>query len=163
MKDPAAAPPARVVVVAMGNEYRRDDGAGQAIAARVARALDGVDQLGPVADPLDLLGLWDDADLAVVIDAVQSGAEPGSVALIDLDSDRSTEEAGQAVGASSTHGIGLAGVLRLARALGSAPRRVVVVGIEGDDFGEGTGLSPAVDRAISRAAGHVVALIKEVR
>ena len=64
---------------------------------------------------------------------------------------------------TSTHGIGLAGVLRLARAVGHAPGRVVVVGIEGDDFGRGPGLSPAVDAAVPGAVRRVVELISEVR
>jgi hydrogenase maturation protease len=64
---------------------------------------------------------------------------------------------------SSTHGIGLASVLRLSRAVGQAPERVVVVGVEGEDFGRGTGLSPAVDAALADAVRRVVDLIGEVR
>ena len=152
----------RVVVVGMGSEYRRDDGAGPAVADLVARGAGGVTNLGPIADPLDLLGLWDDADLAIVIDAVRTGAEPGTVRLIELstgpsaDPDDRTPSAG-----SSTHGIGLAGVLRLARAIGRAPRRVVVVGIEGGDFGQGEGLTPEVARAVPHAARHVTQLVME--
>ena len=67
----------------------------------------------------------------------------------------------QHAAATSTHGISLAGVLRLARAVGRAPARVVVVGIEGDDFGKGTGLSPAVHAAVPVAVGKVLELIEE--
>jgi hydrogenase maturation protease len=146
----------------MGSEYRRDDGAGPAVADRVAELRDGVVNIGPIADPLDLLGLWDGAELAVVIDAVHSGAEPGTVRLIEVGAAPKGESGDDPAGTTSTHGIGLAGVLRLARAVGSAPKRVVVVGIEGDDFGQGTGLSPAVDRALPHAARHVMELIEEV-
>jgi hydrogenase maturation protease len=146
----------------MGSEYRRDDGAGPAVADRVAELRDGVVNIGPIADPLDLLGLWDGAELAVVIDAVHSGAEPGTVRLIEVGAAPKGEPGGGPAGTTSTHGIGLAGVLRLARAVGSAPKRVVVVGIEGNDFGQGTGLSPAVDRALPHAARHVMELIEEV-
>jgi len=66
-------------------------------------------------------------------------------------------------GVTSTHGIGVAGVLRLARALDRAPRRVVVVGIEGEDFGRGTGLSPAVVAAVPAAVRRIVDLIEEVQ
>jgi hydrogenase maturation protease len=155
-------PTPRVVVVGMGSEYRRDDGAGPAVADRVAELRDGVVNIGPIADPLDLLGLWDGAELAVVIDAVHSGAEPGTVRLIEVGAAPKGESGDDPAGTTSTHGIGLAGVLRLARAVGSAPKRVVVVGIEGDDFGQGTGLSPAVDRALPHAARHVMELIEEV-
>ena len=60
--------------------------------------------------------------------------------------------------ARSTHGIGLAGVFRLARAVGAAPRRVVVVGIEGEDFAQGVGLSPAVEIALPDAVDKVLGL-----
>ncbi len=152
----------RVVVVGMGSEYRRDDGAGQAVADEVVASRQDVPRLGPIAEPLDLLGLWDGADLAVVIDAVRSDAEPGTVQLIELgDATDGRPDAGPP-GTTSTHGIGLAGVLRLAHAVGSAPQRVVVVGIEGDDFGQGTGLTEAVSRAVPHAARHVIELIEEV-
>jgi len=153
----------RLVVVGMGSEYRRDDGVGLAVADRVAQAVDGVSAVGPLSDPLDLLGLWDGADLAVVVDAVQSGAAPGTVQLIELDITSGRGAAGDPSGTTSTHGIGVAGVFRLARAVGSAPKRVVVVGIEGQDFSQGTGLSPAVDRAVEHAARHVAELIGEGR
>jgi hydrogenase maturation protease len=150
----------RVVVVGMGSSYRRDDGAGPAVAEEVARTCPGVARLGPVAEPLDLLGLWDGADLVVVADAVRSGAAPGTVRLIELsDVDGATHGSAGPPGTTSTHGIGLTGVLRLARAVGNAPRRVVVVGIEGSEFGNGVGLSPAVEVAVSHAVGHVRELV----
>jgi len=160
--DPPAAP--RVVVVGMGSEYRRDDGAGIAVADGVARTCPHVIRLGPIGEPLDLLGLWDGADLAVVADAVRSGATPGTVQLIEL-----SEAVGAGrgpdgrPGTTSTHGIGLTGVLRLARAVGSAPRRVVVIGIEGSAFGNGVGLSPEVERAVSHAVDHVRELVDPTR
>ena len=136
----------------MGSEYRRDDGAGPAVADAGRPGNREVTNLGPIADPLDLLGLWDDADLAVVIDAVRTGAEPGTVRLIELGIQPSADPQGPTPSAgSSTHGIGLAGVLRLARAIGRAPERVVVVGIEGRDFGQGEGLTPEVARAVPHA------------
>jgi hydrogenase maturation protease len=121
-----------------------------------------VTNLGPIADPLDLLGLWDDADLAVVIDAVRTGAEPGTVRMIELGARPTADAEGPTPPAgSSTHGIGLTGVLRLARAVGRAPRRVVVVGIEGGDFGQGEGLTPEVALAVPHAARHVQDLVME--
>ncbi len=153
---------ARVVVAGLGSEYRRDDGAGPLVAARaVAEAGSGSD-IGPVTDPLDLLGTWDEADLAIVVDAVRSGMVPGTLRVLELTAPGSGELANLA-GTTSTHGIGLAGVLRLARAVGRAPTRVVVVGIEGEDFDRGLGLSPAVDAAVPAAVRCVVELISEVR
>lgn len=161
--------PPRIVVAGLGSVDRRDDGAGPIVASLATRSSSAVENVGPLADPLDLLGLWDGADLAVVIDAVRSGAPPGTVRLVELGGDGVGEpvEAGRgdAHGGSrttSTHGIGLAGVLRLARSLGRAPRRLVVVGIEGTAFGFGEGLSPAVEAALPGALRCVAEVIEEV-
>ena len=151
----------RVVVAGMGSEYRRDDGAGPAAIGVVARLCPGLAVVGPLDDPFDLLGLWDDADLAVVIDAVSSGAAPGTVHIVELDlALRDPTRGRRSSSTNSTHGIGLAGVYRLAQAVGRAPAKVVVVGIEGSDFEQGVGLSPAVQEGVAHAARHVVEMMR---
>jgi hydrogenase maturation protease len=147
----------RTVVAGMGSEFRRDDGVGPVVAARVAHRIGGVCDMGPVAEPLDLLGRWDRAALAVVVDAVRSGATPGSVAVVDLSEVGGARTSGASP--SSTHGLDLADVLRLARAVDQAPDRVVVVTIKGADFGQGWGLSPAVADAVPEAVETVVKLL----
>jgi hydrogenase maturation protease len=154
---PGSPPLRRVVVAGVGSEYRRDDGAGPVVAARSAGEAPAAHDIGPIVDPLDLLGRWDSADLAIVIDAVRSGAMAGTVRVVDL----AGTDSGP--GVTSTHGIGLSGVWRLARAVDQAPARVIVVGIEGEDFGRGAGFSPAVDAAIPVAVRKVVELIREVQ
>jgi hydrogenase maturation protease len=154
--EPGDRPRPCIVVAGLGTEYRRDDGVGPVIAARTVVQVPETRDIGPIVDPLDLLGRWDGADLAIVIDALCSGSIPGSVRVVDLTAK------GASTSTTSTHGINLSGVLRLARVVDQAPARVIVVGIEGTDFGKGTGFSPAVDAAIPEAVGVVVDLIKEV-
>ncbi len=160
---PTAGAARKVVVAGLGSEYRRDDGAGPAAVSMVVQQCPGVTVVGPLDDPLDLLGLWDGAALAVVVDAVTSGSPPGTVQVVELDptAPRVAPER-EASGVNSTHGIGLAGVYRLARAIERAPSRVVVVGIEGSDFGQGVGLSQGVEEGVEHAARHVVEMIREV-
>lgn len=113
--------------------------------------------LRPLGDPLDLLGEWDGAELAVVVDATRSGLAPGTISVLDLGLESTILT--QRPRESSTHGIGLAGALRLARAVGRAPSRTVVVGIEGGDFSRGTNLSPAVEEAVDEAVACVAELV----
>jgi hydrogenase maturation protease len=116
---------------------------------------------------LDLLGHWDGADLAVVVDAMRSGLAPGTISRIELEDRESMSPAesgsghGSGLGRSSTHGIGLVGVLRLARAVQQAPARTVVLGVEGEDFHQGSELSAAVAAAVDKAATSVMELVKE--
>lgn len=146
----------RVVVAGIGNEYRSDDGAGPAVANYVASRAPGVVESRVVSEPLDLLGTWDEADLAVVVDATRSGSEPGTVQVVDLGDG---EDTGAYLGTVSTHGLDLARVLRLARAIGRAPVRVVVVGVEGANFEDGPDLSAAVNGAVREAGDLVLELV----
>lgn len=165
------APPV-VVVVGMGSEWRRDDGVGLAVARRVAefteaRALPNCRVVAPLGDPLDLLGHWDGANLAVVVDATRSELAPGTISRIEFEdpdqvaSAESGSDRGPGLGRSSTHGIGLVGVLRLARAVQQAPARTVVIGVEGEDFRQGSELSSAVVAAVDKAATCVLELVEE--
>jgi hydrogenase maturation protease len=153
----------RIVVAGLGSEYRGDDAAGPAIATRVAELCADAVDVGPVGDPLDLLGLWDGVDLAIVADAVRSGADPGTIWLTDLGDGAAPSGQSAQSSTTSTHGIGLTGVLRLARVLGQAPGRVVAVGVEGADFAQGSGFSPGVAEAVDVAARRAVELIEEIR
>jgi len=128
------------VVAGLGNEFRRDDGIGPLVAARVADQACAVLDIGPLAEPLDLLGRWDGADLVVLVDAVRSGAAPGTIGLVDLEAQLRNELDRDGSSTASTHGISLAGCSDWpGRSV--PPGRVVVVGIEGVDFAHGTGLS----------------------
>lgn len=143
------------VVAGLGSPYRHDDAVGPAVAAAVAAAVPGLAVAAPLGEPLDLLGRIDGAELAVVVDAVRSGAAPGTVTVITL-----ADTPGHGGPApTSGHGLGLADVVRLARALDRAPRRVVLVTVEGVRFDAGVGLSPAVVAAVEPATEAVLALL----
>ncbi len=150
-----------VVVAGLGNRYRGDDAVGPQVADLCASATPGVRDIGPLEEPLDLLGRFDRADLAIVIDAVRSGAPTGTVQILDVDLLSHDEQGGAAFMVTSTHGIGLVGVLRLARAVGRAPRRLVIVAVEGENFALGSQMCDAVTRAVPVALAAVAELIKK--
>jgi len=149
----------RVVVAAVGSEFRGDDAAGPAVLDRVGE-LKGVDMLGVLASPLDLLGAWDGADLVIVVDAVEGIDAPGGVCIIDVDMASEAGESGRTRSTASSHGLGVIDALRIAGALGTAPARVIIVGVSGEDFDGGAGLSPAASGAVEQAARRVVELAR---
>ncbi|MDH6574672.1 hydrogenase maturation protease [Kitasatospora sp. MAP5-34] len=137
----------RIVVIGVGNEYRHDDGVGWAVVARLAeqaedRALpDGTTLRVCDGDPARLIGLWEAADLAIVVDAAHAHpGHPGRVHRLELDGERLT----QTGGATSSHGLGLGDAVELARELNRLPRRLVVYAVEGANGGLGMGLSATV-------------------
>jgi hydrogenase maturation protease len=140
------------VVIGVGNDWRRDDAAGLAVARRLrGRVPARVCVLEREGEPVALLEAWTGADEAVVIDAISSGAPPGTVHR--LDAGRSPLPAQLFRG--STHALGLAEAVELARVLGRLPDRMLVYGIEGETFAAGSGLSPAVARAVERVADEL--------
>ncbi len=149
-----------VVVAGIGNRYRGDDAVGPMVASLCADETWGVRDIGPFEEPLDLLGRFDGAGLVIVIDAVRSGAPIGTVRVLDVGDLSSGSDARADLALTSTHGIGLVGVLRLARAIGRAPRRLVVVAIEGETFELGSAMSAQVVAAVPVARAAVAALIE---
>jgi len=49
---------------------------------------------------------------------------------------------------ASTHAVGIDDAIELGRSLGNAPRRVVVLAVEGERFGMGDAITPAVAEAL---------------
>lgn len=139
--------PEREVVLGVGNPLRGDDAAGLVAAERLDGRLHEGDATG-------LLDAWEGADAAIVIDAVRSGAAAGTVHRLDA----SAEPLPASLRTStSTHAIGVAEAIELARALGRLPRRVVVYGIEGGRFEAGAPLSLEVAAAVDRVVESVQA------
>lgn len=147
----------RVVVIAIGNAWRSDDGAGLAVGHRVASiAPAGVEVFELDGEPARVVEAWDGATLAVVIDAVRTGAPAGTLHRIDPVTRPLPATADQ-----SSHALGPADAYELGRALGRLPERLVLIGIEAADTKTGQGFSPDVSAAIDTAVEYVLELIAQ--
>lgn len=136
-------------VVGVGNRFRRDDGAGLKLANRLRPAIRAeATVLELEGEPASLIEAWSGAAVVVVVDGVSSGAEPGTIHRFEPPDDPLPAELFR----SSTHALGLAEAVELARELGRLPKRLVVYGIEGESFEAGEGLTPAVDEAVAKLA-----------
>jgi hydrogenase maturation protease len=137
------------LVIGAGNDARHDDGAGLAVARRLRAA--GIEAREVRGDLSALPDLWRDEDRVIVVDAVRSGAPPGTLHRFDaLDAPLPAIFA-----CASTHALGVAEAVELARALGRLPAALTVYGIEGAEFGMGEGLTPAVAAAIADAVAVI--------
>jgi hydrogenase maturation protease len=92
--------------------------------------------------------------LVVVIDAIRTGAPPGTMHRLDA-LDRTLV----APPSASTHGAGVACAVALGRALDRLPERLIVLGIEPAQTDHGDRLSEPIvasfDRLVARAAEEV--------
>lgn len=156
----------RVLIAGVGNVFLGDDAFGVEVVKRLAgRALpEGVEVVDFGIRGMDLAyALQDDYELVVFVDATPRGEEPGTVYLIEPE----IEEDGEVT--LDTHGMDPVKVMKLARALGARPTRILVVGCEpkvmisGEDYDDMLmELSEPVRAAVEEAVKLVESLVEEI-
>jgi hydrogenase maturation protease len=148
----------RRIVIGIGNPNRGDDAAGPAVVRRLRGALPGDTELVEHSgEATALLGLLAGATAAFLVDACASGAPAGTIHRRDLHEG----DLPPAAAMLSSHGLGLAAALALARALNQLPPRCIVYAIEGQSFDWGTSLSPPVANAVDAVASRLRAELSE--
>ena len=144
---------ALALVAGIGNPDRGDDGFGPAVARRLrGRAPSTVRIVERSGDALALIEDWNGIPCAIIIDTVAAISEPARVHRLDLID--SQLPIGFAL--HSSHALGVAETVELARSLGSLPRCLVAYLVEGERFTTGAPLSPAVAGAVEDVAERVV-------
>jgi hydrogenase maturation protease len=143
----------RIVVIGVGSEFRRDDGAGLQVVARLRQQVAPTVELRlSDGDPAGIIEAWEGARLAIVVDTVLAEpAQPGRLRRLVLD--RSHPELQPAV---SSHGLGLGEAIGLGRALGRMPERLIVHAVEAGDVNLGTGCTEAVASALPELVAAVL-------
>ncbi len=140
------------LLIGIGNPLRGDDVAGLLVARSARERLDDeVEVLEMEGEPIDLIEAWLGAEHVLVADAVASGGRPGEVHRVDA----AARPLPARLAGSSTHALGLAEAIELARALGRLPQRLVVFGIEAASFEAGAECAPVVLAAVQRVAAAV--------
>ena len=134
-------------LIGIGNRFRRDDAAGLEVVRRLRLAHPpGVILIEQEGEPTSLIESWSAADEALVVDGISSGSSPGRLHRFDVTDAPLPAE----IFNPSTHSMGLPEAVELARELDRLPSRLVVYGIEGEDFEAGEGLSEPVQRTVEK-------------
>ncbi len=157
-------PSGAVRLIGIGQSLRGDDAAGltavqlwqelyQAHGEHPEVQVESVELPG-----VDLLNLLEGATLAILVDAVSSGAQPGTIHKF---SPQELDEFG--VSSGSAHGWGVAETLALGRQLSpsSLPAHITIIGLELADITPGAALSPQVEAAMAGAAHMIEEVILE--
>lgn len=148
-------PPGIIKIIGIGQTLRGDDAAGPAAVSLWQKTFQTsagrshiIVELAELPG-IGLLSLLEGTSKAILVDAVRSGAEPGTIHTIPANQLDSFE-----LGARSAHGWGVAETLSLGRELNLAemPAELTLVGIEAGQTGMGEDLSPQVKLALPRVA-----------
>lgn len=150
-----------MLIIGVGNALRHDDAAGLEIARRLRARVrgTGIAVREHEGEPLALLDIWEGADAVVLVDAIRSGASPGTIHRVDA---TSAAIPVRLRGSSSTHAVGVGEAIELARALDRLPGRVVLFGVEGRSFAAGSGLSVEVEAITERLLDAVLSEAREL-
>ena len=143
----------RRLVIGVGNAYRGDDGVGLSVVRSLREMNTGdIEILEAAGDCTSLMESWKDAEVVILVDALQSGARAGSISRFCLNS----EAFPTGLSRHSTHALGIAEIIELARAIDCLPPSLIVYGVEGKNFQAGTELSPAVREAVPRVVDSIL-------
>jgi hydrogenase maturation protease len=151
----------RVMVLGIGNPLRGDDGIGPRLVEELAqRGLpEGVTALDVGMGGLDLLRVLEGWERAVIVDAADVGREPGQIVRFSPDRVRLD----LAADSFSLHHAGLGEVIALADALGQPLPKMIIFGVQPNEFGWREGLSPAVEATLPALVDAVIEAIEEIK
>lgn len=133
-----------ILVIGVGNVHRGDDAVGRIVAQGLkGGSTDCVNIIEKSGDGVALMECWEGADTVIIIDAVHSGALPGTIHRLDAQA--------QPIPATyfhySSHAFGVAEAVELSRTLNQLPPRFIIYGIEGKCFEPGGRLTGEVAKA----------------
>jgi hydrogenase maturation protease len=148
----------RTLVIGVGNLLRTDDGVG----IHVIKALDlrtGVDTLDAAMGSVEILEAMRGYDRAVIVDAIETGAEPGTIFRVNL------TEGEEPPVVTHSHGTDLITTLRLGRQLygEEMPGEIILLAVEAEDTTTiGDEPTPRVRAAIEEIINAILALTSEL-
>ena len=149
-----ASKPTRLLVLGLGNLLCGDDGVGALAVHRLSRSYQspsGVSILDGGTLGLSLLPYLEDAQQAILVDAVRADQPAGSFIRLE------GEAVGPAVEARlSVHQVGVADLLQGAHWRQRYPDRLILLGLVPQTVELGLGLSPAVAAALPSLVERIV-------
>jgi hydrogenase maturation protease len=158
----------RILVAGIGNIFKGDDAFGVEVAQRLARRSlpDEVKVVDFGIRGIDLTyALLDAYDAAILVDAAQRDAPPGTVSIIEPERPSPESLAADCV-FLEPHNLDPAKVLSLVAALGGGCRRILLVACEPESLGDeetgAMGLSRPVAAAVDEAVVAIERLIGEL-
>jgi hydrogenase maturation protease len=134
-----------IVVLGVGNTIHSDDGFGVHAMRKLEvdpRIPGGIEVIDGGTQGLELLAFLHDCSHLLLLDAVDVGAEPGTVVRL------ADEELSELATGKSVHQLGVADLLKTLPLVSDIERKIVVLGVQPASTDWGIELSPAVGAAL---------------
>ena len=158
-------PETRLLVLGIGQELRGDDAAGPQVVRRWqaahphTAAQPGLRVETTTLPGLSLLGFLENVSAAILVDAAQSGAQPGTLHVVERQQLAAFEQE-----AGSAHGWGIAETLAMGEELDAdnLPQTLYLLAVESGSFELGEGLSEALQAALPQAVEQLEDLVQSI-
>jgi hydrogenase maturation protease len=143
----------KTLLIGIGNEYRSDDGVGLVVAREIHEKLIPLITVKEESgEGAALMEAWQGFQNVFIVDAVSSGAMPGTIFRIDANKETVPAKFFH----YSTHAFSVAEAIELARVLNVLPPNLIIYGIEGNNFNAGTTISFPVQQAAHKIIEQIV-------
>ncbi len=144
------------LIIGIGNRFRGDDALGLLVAEAIQKeAPSAVKVIEHSGESASLIEAWQGYERVILIDAVRSGCQEGTLHFIDLTAQALPDH----FHFHSTHAFGVAEAVELARVLGKLPASIVFYGVEGKSFGYQESLSVNFRKAVGELSREILATI----
>jgi hydrogenase maturation protease len=148
----------KVVVIGIGNKYRSDDGIGLFVAQQIHKKYFSFITIKEESgEGAALMEAWQGFHDVMIVDAVSSGAKPGTIFRIDAHKDIVPIKFFH----TSTHAFSVAEAIEVARAMNTLPPRLLVYGIEGANFSAGVTVSHGVQESGKQVVEQILSEIRD--
>jgi len=147
-----------ILVLGIGNLLLSDEGAGIKAVEELQRRYncsEAVEIIDGGTMGLELLPYFEKRSHVLIIDAVKTGKDPGTIVKIE-------DPPAFFSSKTSPHQIGLADVMGVAAITGDMPQHTILFGIEPKNLSTGLSLSAEVSRNLNRLVDMVVAELKDI-
>ncbi len=143
-----------VIVVGVGNEFRKDDGVGMYVSQSLREKTDGeIKVIDGVPDGFALIETWGESSHVIVIDCAYSENIPGTIYRFDALKEKIPSGL---FNGFSTHSISIVDAVEMAGTLRRLPKSLTIYGIEGNDYTAGKQLSSEVKMAADRLVDRIL-------
>jgi hydrogenase maturation protease len=148
----------KALLIGIGNEFRSDDGVGLMVARAIRdKQLPSVIVKEESGEGAALMEAWQGCESVVIVDAISSGAKPGTIFKIYA----SKEIIPAKFFHYSTHAFSVAEAIELARSIKMLPSRLLVYGIEGVNFSAGANISNVVQESAKQVVNQILKNLKQ--
>jgi len=119
----------RTLIIGIGNLLRTDDGVGIHVINLIKELQPQVETLDAAMGSIEILEAMRGYDRAIIVDAIETGAEPGTIYRVNFTSGE------KPLSVTYSHGTDLITTLKLGQKLfpDEMPREIIIIAVEAED------------------------------